>query len=57
LVAQTDPEDRQAAEEPADRLDQVGHGLRVAGPFERKTPSGFVSSTASAGVAAGTTVT
>ena len=55
LMAEADPEDRDAAHELAHGVDLRAQGLRVPGPFERRTPSKRASSSAEA--VCGTTVT
>jgi hypothetical protein len=57
LVAQTDAEDGQPAQQLFDRLDAVDTGSGSPGPLERKRPSGAMAMMADASVAAGTTTT
>ena len=57
LVAEADPEDRHLDRGAPELRGQVAEGGRVAGPFDRKTPSGRRASTSLAGVVAGTTST
>lgn len=57
LVTQADSENGHSAGKPANIFNSVGGGFGSPGPFERKTPSGFMASTSSAEVCAGTTET
>src|SRR5256712_3993141 len=41
LMAEADAEDRHATEQPADRLDQVGHALRISRPVGEEHPIGL----------------
>ena len=58
LVAEADAEKRNLPRDDlAGGLDGIRAGGGSPGPLERKTPSGFMASTSSTGVCAGTTVT
>ena len=56
LVTKTNTKDRHLADQLLHLLVGLHHGVGSPGPLDKKTPSGFMSSTSLAGVSHGTTV-